>query len=69
MVEKSRVPSGFKPAFVMIKSDESNNWVMWDDKRGYNGALKISYPNDTAAEDARLIGVKLFFTTNAENDA
>ena len=23
----------------------------------------------TAAEDARLIGVKLFFTTDAENDA
>jgi hypothetical protein len=29
----------------------------------------VSDANDTAAEDARLIGVKLFFTTNAENDA
>ena len=29
----------------------------------------VSDANDTAAEDARLIGVKLFFTTDAENDA
>ena len=29
----------------------------------------VSDSNDTAAEDARLIGVKLFFTTDAENDA
>ena len=28
----------------------------------------VSDANDTAAEDARLIGVKLFFTTDAEND-
>ena len=29
----------------------------------------VSDANDTATEDARLIGVKLFFTTDAENDA
>jgi hypothetical protein len=29
----------------------------------------VSDANDTAAEDARLIGVKLFFTTDAKNDA
>jgi hypothetical protein len=29
----------------------------------------VSDANDTAAEDARLLGVKLFFTTDAENDA
>ena len=28
----------------------------------------VSDANDTAAEDARLLGVKLFFTTNAQND-
>jgi hypothetical protein len=28
----------------------------------------VSDANDTAAEDARLLGVKLFFTTDAEND-
>ena len=29
----------------------------------------VSDANDTAAEDARLLGVNLFFTTDAENDA
>ena len=29
----------------------------------------VSDANDTAAEDARLIGVKIFFTTDAKNDA
>ena len=29
----------------------------------------VSDSNDTAAEDARLIGVQIFFTTNAGNDA
>ena len=63
---------GFKPAFVMIKSDESNNWVMWDDKRGFNGALNISYPNDTAAEatsDLDLLsnGFKIRNTTSDQN--
>jgi hypothetical protein len=29
----------------------------------------VSDANDTAAEDARLIGVKIFFTTDAANDA
>ena len=29
----------------------------------------VSDSNDTAAEDARLIGVKIFFTTDAATDA
>jgi hypothetical protein len=29
----------------------------------------VSDANDTATEDARLIGIKLFFTTDANNDA
>ena len=29
----------------------------------------VSDANDTAAEDARLIGVKIFYTTDAKNDA
>ena len=29
----------------------------------------VSDANDTAAEDARLIGIKLFYTTDAANDA
>ena len=29
----------------------------------------VSDANDTAAEDARLLGCKIFFTTDAENDA
>ena len=71
-VEGAFAYCGFRPAFVMIKSDESNNWVMWDDKRGYNGALKISYPNDTAVEatsDLDLLsnGFKIRNTTSDQN--
>jgi len=63
---------GFRPAFVMIKSDESNNWVMWDDKRGFNGALNISYPDTTAVEataDIDLLsnGFKVRNTTSNQN--
>ena len=63
---------GFRPAFVMIKSDEANNWVMWDDKRGYNGALNISYPDTTAVEataDIDLLsnGFKVRNTTSNQN--
>jgi len=31
--------------------------------------FNLSDANDTAAEDARLIGVKIFYTTDAANDA
>ena len=32
-------------------------------------ARDVSDANDDMAEDARLIGIKLFYTTNAANDA
>jgi hypothetical protein len=44
--------------------------ILADDDLTYFRIFRdVSDANDTAAEDARLIGVKLFFTTDAANDA
>ena len=47
----NKVTTGFKPAFVMIKSTGSNNWVMIDNKRSpTNPADEILYADSNAVE-------------------
>jgi len=47
----NKVTTGFKPAFVMIKSTGSNNWVIIDNKRSpVNYADKILYPDEAWVE-------------------
>jgi len=48
------VYTGFRPAWIMIKrTDSSNNWMMFDDKRdGYNNQNDFVLANSTAAESS-----------------
>ena len=47
------VYTGFKPAFVMIKSRGGDNWRILDNKRlGYNANNSLLFPNITQAESA-----------------
>ena len=47
------VYTGFKPAFVMIKSRGGDNWRILDNKRlGYNPNNSLLFPNITQAESA-----------------
>ena len=48
----SFVYTGFKPALFIIKrTDGSNNWMIWDNKRtGFNIDNNELYPNQSAAE-------------------
>ena len=42
---------GFKPAYVLIKNTQANEtWMLYDDKRGYNGSMAVLSPDETAAE-------------------
>ena len=44
--------TGFKPAFVIIKSYSTNPWILLDNKRGsYNVNQSKLFPNDSAAEN------------------
>jgi hypothetical protein len=44
--------TGFKPSFVMIKADASDNWTILDNKRaGYNFDNNELFANLTNAED------------------
>ena len=65
------VHTGFKPAFVLIKSTSSGrDWLLGDNKRlGYNGGNKASIPNGNNAEEALALdytssGFKLRTTGN-----
>ena len=48
------VYTGFKPAFVMLKSSSNvTEWIMHDnDRLGYNGGNQPLFPNNSGAEDA-----------------
>ena len=42
---------GFKPSWVLIKNTQANEtWMLYDDKRGYNGSMAVLSPDETAAE-------------------
>jgi len=42
---------GFKPSFIMLKGNNSENWMMYDNKReGYNVDNDSIHPNTTDAE-------------------
>tara|TARA_R110000737_G_scaffold75455_1_gene105112 strand:+ start:246 stop:1292 length:1047 start_codon:yes stop_codon:yes gene_type:complete len=44
--------TGFKPAFVIIKSYSTNPWILLDNKRGsYNVNQSKLYPNDSVVEN------------------
>ena len=44
--------TGFKPAFVIIKSYSTNPWILLDNKRGsYNVNQSKLFPNDSVAEN------------------
>jgi hypothetical protein len=52
-VDGTFVYTGFKPAFVMIKSRGGDNWRILDNKRlGYNPNNSLLFPNITQAESA-----------------
>jgi len=43
--------TGFRPAFIIIKSrTTTENWYIYDDKRGYNGAMISIEADNTNAE-------------------
>tara|TARA_R100001463_G_scaffold123645_1_gene180437 strand:- start:1560 stop:2600 length:1041 start_codon:yes stop_codon:yes gene_type:complete len=43
---------GFKPAFFITRRiNTSANWSMWDNTRGYNGDMKVLYPDIPDAEN------------------
>ena len=46
------VYTGFTPAWVLVKRTDggTNNWPMWDNKRGVNGSKKELYANLSNAE-------------------
>ena len=45
------VYTGFKPSWVLIKNTQANEtWMLYDDKRGYNGSMAVLSPDETAAE-------------------
>ena len=45
------VYTGFRPAFVMVKSTGVEGWGIWDNKRdGYNVTQKFLLPNLSNAE-------------------
>ena len=45
------VYTGFKPAFLLIKSREARNWLMYDNKRGaFNLNDEYVYANEASAE-------------------
>ena len=45
------VYTGFKPAWVLIKNTTATEaWFLYDNKRGYNGAMKALFPDEEAAE-------------------
>jgi len=42
---------GFKPSWVLIKNTQANEtWMLYDDKRGYNGSMAVLSPDEAAAE-------------------
>ena len=46
------VYTGFKPAFVILKRiNISASWSMWDNERGYNGDIKVLYPDLSNSEN------------------
>jgi len=67
---------GFRPACVIIKGDNTENWSMYDNKRlGYNVDNNVLYPNATSAEgtsddiDFLSNGFKIRRQTGLLNDA
>jgi hypothetical protein len=43
--------TGFKPAFIYLKGNQTNNWVIYDHKRpGFNNKNYEFYGNETTAE-------------------
>ena len=50
-VDGAFVYTGFKPAWVLIKNTTATEaWFLYDNKRGYNGAMKALFPDEEAAE-------------------
>ena len=42
---------GFKPSFILLKGNNTENWSMYDNKRlGYNVDNNVLYPNANSAE-------------------
>ena len=55
--------TGFKPAWVMIKANDSENWIIFDNKRpGYNLTDALLKPNLSNAESTS--GVKFDMLSN-----
>jgi hypothetical protein len=46
------VYTGFQPGLVIVKDRDSNQWQMFDSKRGVNGAMGFVYPDSSEAETA-----------------
>ena len=47
-VDGTFVYTGFRPACVIIKdADATSQWRIFDNKRGYNGAISYQYPSAT----------------------
>ena len=45
------VHTGFKPAFIYLKGNQTNHWIIYDNKRpGYNRKNYEFYGNETSAE-------------------
>jgi hypothetical protein len=42
--------TGFRPAFVLIKYNGTNQWQLVDNKRGYNGDIETIYPDAAEVE-------------------
>ena len=60
------ITTGFKPRFVMIKSNTaSGSWSMWDTFRTASGNLKEVYANGNSVEPASASST---FTLTSEND-
>jgi len=50
-VDGTFVYTGFRPACVIIKdADATSQWRIFDNKRGYNGAISYQYPSATTTE-------------------
>ena len=69
------VNTGFKPAFVLIKYNGTNQWQLRDNKRGFNGAIKTLYPDSIEVEtsgdtfDILSNGFKPRNTSTAQNQS
>ena len=54
------VYTGFKPAWVLIKNTTATEaWFLYDNKRGYNGAMNALFPDEVAAEGAAADNIDL----------